>query len=106
SVQNWARDPTALVAQFAPAPVKLSHESIVLAGELGTAERPLRVALKRYRPKNLVKWIAGLVRRDRAAVGFARGHALLARGIATARPLAAIGDRLQGESYLLTEWIE
>lgn len=89
-------------------PAKLSRRSVVVQASLPLGEGERDVAFKRYRASSLGRWLLGLVRESRARRAWRMGHALLARGIATPRPLAAIeprGARLRGESYLATEWL-
>lgn len=103
-----AADPATLLACYFDKPVKLSHESVVVEGQFQCNDSLVPVAIKRYRPRNLWKWLLSYLRCDPARVGFARGQALVARGIATARPLAVVDARRgnrRRESYLVTEWL-
>lgn len=89
-------------------PVKLSHGSLVVEADLPLIGRTLKVAVKRLRPKTWWKALALYVKRGRAPEAWYRGHALLARGIPTARPLVVYEPRpswLEREGYLLTEWL-
>ncbi len=89
-------------------PVKLSHGSLVVEAELPLVDRSLPVAVKRLRPKTWWKALSLYLRRGRAPEAWYRGHALLARGIPTARPLVVYeprSGRLQRDGYLLTEWL-
>jgi len=67
------------------------------------------VAIQRYRP---VTWRESLLdnfRRSRAVRAWCWGHALLERGIATARPLAVCEVRRgawRKEGYVVNQWIE
>jgi len=90
-------------------PVKIDHESLIVAGELPLSDGPVRVACKRYRPRNGWKAFCGLFRPSRARRAWKLGRGLLAREIATARPLAICEIRrswFRRTSYLFTEWIE
>lgn len=100
-------DPEQLLRSFASQPVKLSHGSVVLQARMPSATETRAIAYKRYRPKNTLKWLQSFLRPARALAAWKTGHALLARGIATARPLAAIVRRTdpRRSSYLITEWI-
>ncbi|HJT31169.1 MAG TPA: lipopolysaccharide kinase InaA family protein [Pirellulales bacterium] len=90
-------------------PYKLAHRSVVVEGRLPLDGETTRVAYKRVRPKNWWKALLFCFRRSPALEAWYFGHALLLRGIATARPLAVIERRwfgLRGESYLATQWID
>lgn len=90
-------------------PYKLAHRSVVVEGRLSLGGEATRVAYKRVRAKNWWKALLFCFRRSPALQAWYFGHALLLRGIATARPLAVIERRwfgLRGESYLATQWIE
>jgi tRNA A-37 threonylcarbamoyl transferase component Bud32 len=88
--------------------VKLSHRSIVVRVDLTPSSGSCQAAFKRYRTPSLVKRLLSMVRESRARRAWRMGHALLARGIATPRPLAAFEPRAPlalGESYLAAEWL-
>jgi len=87
--------------------VKLSFGSLVVEAELETATGPIRVAVKRLRSKTNWKAVLGWFRRGRASQAWYRGHALLARGIPTARPLVVYESRgwFGARGYLVTEWL-
>ena len=107
-VEQLLRTPERLWQDNIDRPVKLSHGSLVVEAELTLADRTIPVAVKRLRPKSLGKALALLFRRGRAPEAWYRGHALLARGIPTARPLVVYqpaGARLFREGFLLTEWL-
>jgi tRNA A-37 threonylcarbamoyl transferase component Bud32 len=100
--------PDALVWRHLDRPVKLSHESLLVEAELPWADGPVHVAYKQFRPRRWWKSLCGRFRRSRARRGWELGRALLARGIATPRPLAACEPRnpwFFRTSYLATEWI-
>jgi tRNA A-37 threonylcarbamoyl transferase component Bud32 len=101
--------PEALLERNLRRPVKLGHSKLIVEAELPLASGPVHVAYARYRPRNRWKAFLGLFRRGRALRGWFFGHALLARQIATARPIAFCQARrswLGRESYLATEWVE
>jgi tRNA A-37 threonylcarbamoyl transferase component Bud32 len=101
--------PDALIQEHRHDAVKLSHSSVVVQATLMLADRTVRVAFKRTRQKSWWKRLASWLRPTRAVDGWYRGHALLQRGIATARPLCAIEPRggFGGrEGYLATQWID
>ncbi|HEV3340105.1 MAG TPA: lipopolysaccharide kinase InaA family protein [Pirellulales bacterium] len=90
-------------------PYKLSHRSVVVRAELPLSDRRVQVAYKRVRPRNWWKSLLHYFRRNPALEAWYYGHALLLRGIATARPLAVIERPrfgLPSEGYLATQWIE
>lgn len=102
-------DPDRLLRRNRHRAVKLSHRSLVVEAELPLAGVPTRVAYKRIRVKNWWKALAAVVRRSRAVEAWFQGHALLQRGISTARPVAVCEPRhgaLRWDSYLATQWIE
>jgi tRNA A-37 threonylcarbamoyl transferase component Bud32 len=102
-------DPERLLRQNAHRPIKLTHRSVVVEAHFPLAAGPTRVAFKRVRAKNWWKSLLFLFRRSRAMAAWQRGHSLLLRGIATARPLAVCERRRFGgraDSYLVSEWIE
>ncbi len=102
-------DPEELLRRNLHRPVKLSRTKWIVRAELPLDDRPVRVAYQRYRPRNRWKAFWGIFRRSRALRGWRLGHALLLRGIATARPLAVCDVRRpwhRRQSYLATEWID
>jgi tRNA A-37 threonylcarbamoyl transferase component Bud32 len=106
-VEQLLADPDRLWRANVDRPVKLSVGSMVFEAELPLADGPRRVAVKRLRPKTLWKAAALWFRRGRAPEAWYRGHALLARGIPTARPLAVYEPRggRRSEGFLITEWL-
>ena len=109
ALRRLAEDPDKLLWRYLDSPVKLGHTSLVVKAELPMDDGPLSVCYKRYRPRDWWKAFCGQFRRSRALRGWRLGHALLARGIATARPLAVCQSRrghFRRSSYLATEWIE
>jgi len=67
------------------------------------------VIVKRHRRAADVGPVAGALRPSRSATGLRRGHMLLVRGIATARPAAAVDLRRRGvvtDTLLLTEPVD
>lgn len=90
-------------------PYKLSHRSLVVRAEIPVSGQSVEVAYKRVRPRNWWKTLLHYFRRNPAMEAWRFGHALLERGIATARPLAVIERPrfgLPAEGYLATLWIE
>jgi tRNA A-37 threonylcarbamoyl transferase component Bud32 len=89
--------------------VKNSPGSVVVRTTLsGDGSQAWDVAYKRCRTRTWFKSLAALFRPSRARVAWLRGHAVLQRGIRTARPLAVVTPRgrpLPRASYLVTEWI-
>jgi tRNA A-37 threonylcarbamoyl transferase component Bud32 len=87
-------------------PVKLSHESVVVRARWTVGKEVADAALKQYRPRNWWKTFCGLFR-CRALRGWHRAKMLLARDIATPRPIAVCRARIWSSptSYLATEWI-
>ncbi len=105
---TWLADPEQPLRDYWHRPLKLSHGSVVVEGEWRLGRAATRVSLKRYREKHWWKLVLGLFRRGRAVRGWYVGHALLARGIATARPIAACiaGPWYKGAGYLVTARID
>lgn len=102
-------DPDAPLQAGAHRPLKLAHRSVVVQSELRLAGGATQAAYKRVRAKNWVKALAFLFRRSAAMEAWYLGHALLLRGIATARPLLVCEKRrfgLRSDSYLATQWID
>jgi tRNA A-37 threonylcarbamoyl transferase component Bud32 len=100
--------PDALVWRHLDRPVKLSHVCVLVEAELPLAGGAIRVAYKQFRPRGWWKSLCGRFRRSPARRSWDLGRALLARGIATPRPLAGCEPRdrcLACTSYLATEWI-
>lgn len=95
-----------LAAQF-ERPVKLSHTSVVVVGEVQLGRRQVQVAVKRSRPKSWWKAALALARGTKARMAWHRGQALVSRRICTARPLAIVESRasLFAEGYTITAWI-
>lgn len=107
--QRLLADPRGPLVNGLHRPYKLAHRSVVVEGRLPLGDKTTRVAYKRVRPKNWWKALLFCFRRSPALEAWYFGHALLLRGIATARPLTVIERRwfgLRGESYLATQWIE
>lgn len=96
------------IAENSHRPYKLSHRSIVVRAELELDTGTTPVAYKRVRPRNWWKTFLHYFRRNPAVDAWHYGHALLLRGIATARPLAVVERKrvgLPAEGYLATQWI-
>lgn len=108
-LQSLANSPERLLLGHLSDPYKLAHRSVVVRADLRLSAATTKVAYKRVRGKNWWKAILFWFRPSPAWQAWQRGHSLLLRGIATARPLAIVERRrwgLRGESYLATEWIE
>lgn len=102
-------DPERLLWQNINRPVKIDHGSLMVEAELPLAGGSVHVAYKQYRPRNGWKAFCWLFRRSRARRAWQLGRELIARQIATARPLLMCevrGGRFRRRSYLATEWIE
>jgi len=104
------RRPEALLADGEGVEViKDSPSSRVVRRKLRVGTHELDVFIKQYRRKALWKVLADCLRPSRAVRAFRSGHALLARHIPTALPLAALNRRagpLLHDSILLTEACE
>ncbi len=100
-------DPASLVNKFQHVPQKLSSGSLVVQAELDIAGQGRAVAYKRMRPTRGIDKLLNLlfrrVVRSKAIKNLRLGHALLHRGIPTARPVFCYSGRR--EEYLATEWI-
>jgi tRNA A-37 threonylcarbamoyl transferase component Bud32 len=101
-------DPERLFRDFWHEPVKLTPASMMVTAEMTLDGQPTAVAYKRIRPRNVLKRVGSLAGRHRALNAWLLGHALLERGIATARPVAVVvpkGLAQLGAGYVATEWI-
>jgi tRNA A-37 threonylcarbamoyl transferase component Bud32 len=104
-------EPEQILAQAVQEPVKLSHTTAMGCLAWNIEGKSVRIGFKRCRPRNAWKAICDRFRSSRAMRNWRGGHALLARRIATARPLAVVESRRSGrsgsrESYLAVQWIE
>ncbi|MBL8829329.1 MAG: hypothetical protein JNM18_20260 [Planctomycetaceae bacterium] len=107
-LRRLVHDPEQLFRDYWHEPVKLTPASMMVTAELMLAGQPTAVAYKRIRPRNWLKRVGSFAGRSRALNAWLLGHALLERGIATARPIAVIvprGLRQLGAGYVATEWI-
>ena len=89
--------------------VKAGHSTLLVRTELPIGNRLVPVAYKRVRRRNWLKSLTVLFRTNRTFRTWQLGHALLNRGIATARPLAVITSRrheMGRPTFLAAEWIE
>ena len=89
--------------------IKESRSGIVVQRKLQVGPHELDVFIKRPRRKQLWKIIPDMFRASRPIKAFRLGHALLARRIATALPIAAIERRVCGvllDSILITEAVD
>jgi hypothetical protein len=108
-LERLVADPERLIRQNIHQPIKLDHTSVVVEGQMPLAGGEVRVHYKRHRTRTWWKRWLGLFRSSRALTAWQLGHGLLARGIATARPLAVCEPRRgkgRRDSYLATQWIE
>ena len=101
-----AADPESPIREARHAPIKISHSSVVVRTELELAGGPVTAAYKRSRVKSPAKRLLAPLRQSRALKGWRLGHALLQRGISTARPLCVIEPSRGRDAWLATEWIE
>jgi len=112
SPEQWREalsDPEALFAGTDVEVVKDSPSSLVVRRRLRVGPHELDVYVKRSRRKRAVRWLLDVFRRSRALRAFGLGHALLARHIHTALPLAAMEKRRGGfllDSILITEAVD
>ncbi len=103
-----AANPGQVIQAAASRPVKIGRESLVVAAELTVGDQSLPVAVKQYRPRTLWKALAALFRPAKAIENWRKAELLLARGIATPRPLLACRPRgwtASSTSFLVTQWI-
>jgi len=104
ALQRLTESPEAVLQANLHRPVKLSRSTMIVQATLPVNGEECPVAIKRYRPRNGWKALLARFRQPRALRSWHRAHALRIRGIATARPVAAVSAR-PGESYLALEWI-
>ncbi|NLF30007.1 MAG: phosphotransferase [Planctomycetes bacterium] len=101
--------PEALLDGDGVQPVKVSRSVTLVRRRLAIGPHSVDVYIKRQAPRRAVKALAGLLRPSRAMQAFRLGHALLARRLPTALPLAALeqrrGRRLRA-SILITEAVD
>lgn len=100
-----ASDPEQPIREARHSPIKISHSSVVVKSELTLRSGNVAVAYKRSRVKTAGKRLLSPLRPSRALRGWMLGHALLQRGIATARPLCVIEPRRGRDAWLATEWV-
>lgn len=106
TLRHLLRDPEAPLRQGFDRPLKLSQRTMLVESTIGSDGRNWTVAYKRCRPQGLLKRWLYWARPSAARRSWQLGHALLSRGIATARPLAMIQPpRRTQRSYLATAWI-
>ncbi len=89
--------------------IKHTRSTVVVKTRLPLAGELTFVAYKWARYKQWWKALLALFRRSRSLRAWYLGHALLQRGIATARPICVCEPRRRGlrwESCLAAEWIE
>ncbi|HUG90224.1 MAG TPA: lipopolysaccharide kinase InaA family protein [Planctomycetaceae bacterium] len=89
--------------------IKAGRSALVVRAEVPIAGRMQAVAYKRVRRRTWLKTLTSFAQPNRALRAWRLGDELLARGIATPRPLAVIVPRwfaFRRESWLATEWLE
>ncbi len=99
-------DPKALLSGPDVQVIKDSPSSLVVRRPLRVGDHELDVYIKRPRRKKAIRWVLDAFRRSRPIRAFRLGHALLARHIHNALPLAALEKRrgpLLMDSLLITE---
>jgi tRNA A-37 threonylcarbamoyl transferase component Bud32 len=107
-LRGIAADPGSLVRAAACHPVKIDFESLVVQSQWPAGGQSLPVAVKQYRPRSLGKALAAIFRPAKAMQNWRKAEFLLAREIATPRPLLACRPRgwmASSTSYLVTAWI-
>lgn len=99
-------DPEALLSGDGVRVIKDSPSSFVVRRTLRLGPNEIEVFVKRSRRKRPSRWLTDLFRHSRSLRAFRLGHALLARRIHTALPLAALEKRRGRfllDSILITE---
>jgi tRNA A-37 threonylcarbamoyl transferase component Bud32 len=89
--------------------IKAGRSALVVRAEVPANGRMLSIAYKRVRRRTWLKTLTSFLPPQRALRTWRMGHALLARGVETPRPLAVIVPRWfsrRRESWLATEWLE
>lgn len=108
-LRGIAANPDDLIRDPAARPVKISHETLLVERQLPAGDHSVRAAVKQYRPRTLWKALWAIFRGAKAMQNWQKAEHLLARGIATPRPLLACrprGWRASGTSFLATQWVE
>ena len=88
--------------------IKAGRSALVVRAEVPASGRMLSIAYKRVRRRTWFKTLRSFLPPQRALRTWQMGHALLARGVETPRPLAVIVPRWfswRRESWLATEWL-
>lgn len=93
SLSQLLEHPETLLWRHLDQPIKLSHDSVLVQAELPLAGGTVPIAYKQFRPQGWWKAFWGRFRTSRALRAWTLGRTLLALGIATPRPLAAIEPR-------------
>lgn len=89
--------------------IKAGRSALVVRAEVPASGRMLSIAYKRVRRRTWFKTLTSFLPPQRALRTWQMGHALLARGVETPRPLAVIVPRWfsrRRESWLATEWLQ
>lgn len=107
ALHRLAANPEQLLHQHLHKPVKLTRGTQLVEAPLVTAGASLPLAYKRYRSRNVWKLLLDQVRGSRARRAWRAGHALLALGISTPRPIVCCEPTgwANPVSYLGTAWI-
>ncbi len=108
-LQQLIESPQRFIEQNLEVPLKISHSSIVVEADVPLGGSMHHALYKRIGVTSFTKWLTSFFRQSRAEQSWRLGHALLVRGIATARPLAMVIPKWQFKprvSFLVTEWIE
>lgn len=108
-LRQLIESPQQLIERNLELPLKISHSSIVVEADVPLSGTLQHALYKRIGVTNITKWLTSFFRQSRAEQSWRLGHALLVRGIATARPLAVVIPkwRLRPRvSFLVTEWID
>lgn len=108
-LRTIAADPGGMIQAAACRPVKIGDESLIVQSELTVGDRSMAVAVKQYRPRTLWKALAAIFRPAKAIANWRKAEFLLARDIATPRPLLGCRPRgwaTSGTSFLVTQWID
>jgi tRNA A-37 threonylcarbamoyl transferase component Bud32 len=108
-VTELLTDPDAIFGSPDISTLKDSRSSSVIALEVSTEAGPLGMVYKRFRVTNWYDPLVNLFRPSPAVRAWKNGHAMLARGLPTPRPLLLLQRRLLGLAtvgYVLFERID
>jgi tRNA A-37 threonylcarbamoyl transferase component Bud32 len=108
-LRRIAASPGNLIRAATSRPVKIGRGSLLVEAELTVGDGLVRAAVKQYRPRTFTKALAAVFRPAKAMRNWRKAEFLLARGIATPRPLLACRPRgwaASSVSFLATQWID